>query len=292
MKSSKNVYEIVNERIFLEMEKGIIPWRKPWVNYDSNGEFIPPQNLVTKKPYQGINFMILLNLFNEPYYLTFKQIRDLGGTLIKDSRSIPITFWKPYQVEETNPEGEKVTKQRFFLRYYNVFNITQTEDIEYKPSIVQVTPKDEFKAIKKAETIVEGFNDTPAVSHNANSAYYSPGSDKVSMPAKESFHTPAGYYATLFHELSHSTGHAKRLSRKGVTDPVNFGSHNYSKEELIAEFSAAYLCSYSGIQHATIENSAAYIQSWLSALKDDSRMLVNASSQGQKSCDYILNGAV
>jgi antirestriction protein ArdC len=292
MKNSKSVYEIVNERIFTELENGVIPWRKPWVNFDNEGNFIAPQNFVTGKPYRGFNYILLLNLFPEPHYLTFKQIRDLGGKLIKGSQSIPIIFWKPYVVDEINSEGETISKQKFFLRYYSVFNITQTEGIEYKASVVKVSKDNDFNAVARAEKILSDFSDKPSISHHSDSAYYSPGVDRVSMPCKESFHSSDGYYATLFHELSHSTGHTKRLSRKGVTDPVNFGSHNYSKEELIAEFSAAYLCSFSGIQHATIENSAAYIQSWLLALKDDSRMLVNASSQGQKSCDYILNGAL
>lgn len=113
--------------------------------------------------------------------------------------------------------------------------------------------------------------------------------DYIKMPDKHMFNTPEEYYCTCFHELSHSTGHEKRLSRKSLTEVSGFGSHEYSKEELIAEFSSAFLCAFAGIEQKTLENSAAYIKSWLKVLKDDKKMLVMAAAQGQKAADYILD---
>ena len=292
MKNSKSVYEIINERIFAEMERGIIPWHKPWKNFDQDGNFIPPQNFVSKKSYSGINYLMLLNAFDEPYFLTFNQIKNLGGKIIKGSKSFPITFWKPFTIEEKNSKGENVTKTKFFLRYYNVFNITQTEGIEYKSSIIEQLVTNKFKAIKKAEKIISGYKNKPVISiqKKSNKACYSPSLDKIKMPNKERFINENEFYSTLFHELSHSTGHKNRLSRKGITDSIFFGSHNYSKEELVAEFSASYLCSCAGIINKTVENSAAYIKHWFEVLKEDQRMLVHGTSQGQKACEYILNG--
>jgi len=111
------------------------------------------------------------------------------------------------------------------------------------------------------------------------------------MPVKEAFESPEEYYSTLFHELSHATGHQKRVGRKGILEPSYFGSHEYSKEELVAEMGAAFLCGHSGIER-TIENSAAYIRGWLKSLKNDRTILVLAAAQAQKSSDYILGRKV
>jgi antirestriction protein ArdC len=109
------------------------------------------------------------------------------------------------------------------------------------------------------------------------------------MPDREKFTSPESLYSVLYHEILHSSGHISRLNRKGVTDPSCFGSHERSQEELVAEFGASMLCGYAGIEQETITNSAAYIQGWLSVLRNDKKLAVIAAGQAQKACDYILN---
>jgi antirestriction protein ArdC len=122
-------------------------------------------------------------------------------------------------------------------------------------------------------------------------AWYSPSNDVVGMPARALFHSSDEYYATEFHELAHSTGHAKRLHRENFDNPASFGSESYSKEELVAEMTAAMLCGIAGIEQQTLENSAAYLKTWIARLKSDSRLLVAAASQAQKAADFIQGKA-
>ena len=127
----------------------------------------------------------------------------------------------------------------------------------------------------------------PEITHQSQPACYSPLLDVVNMPRPESFDTPENYYSTLFHELTHSTGHESRLNRKGITDPVRFGSHSYSKEELIAEMGSAFLSGHCGIEDRILDNSAAYINGWLGRLRNDPKLVVMAAAKAQKSSDYI-----
>ena len=132
----------------------------------------------------------------------------------------------------------------------------------------------------------------PVIRHGLDRAFYSPAADSVGMPSPERFETPENYYNVLFHELTHSTGHESRLNRKGVSgvgvERAAFGSQSYSKEELVAEMGAAFLCGRAGIVERTIDNSAAYVASWLERLKDDARLVVLAAAQAQKAADFIL----
>ena len=119
-------------------------------------------------------------------------------------------------------------------------------------------------------------------------ACYRPSIDTVGMPARSAFHSAEEYYSTLFHELTHSTGHPSRVGREGIMNHNPFGSEDYSKEELVAEMGAAMLCGVAGIESQTLDNSAAYLQTWINKLKSDSRLIVSAASQAQKAADYIL----
>src|SRR5258708_8641817 len=131
----------------------------------------------------------------------------------------------------------------------------------------------------------------PPAFEQSDKAWYSPSSDVVGMPARSLFHSSEEYYATEFHELAHSTGHAKRLHRENFDNPGSFGSESYSKEELIAEMTAAMLCGIAGIEQNTLENSAAYLKTWIARLKSDSRLLVSAASQAHKAADFIQGKA-
>jgi antirestriction protein ArdC len=275
----KNVYQIITDQVLELLEQGTVPWHKPW----SGGGV--PTNLVSKKPYRGINpFLLACRGFASPYWLSFKQAQKLGGKVIKGSKSSIVIFWR-WLEKEDKATGKK---SRFpLLRYYRVFNVDQVEGID-ESKIPQLAEKYDNDPIDAAEAVVSGFAGGPPVSYSGDRAFYAPAQDKVNIPGMSSFESAEGFYCTLFHELVHSTGHADRLNREGVTNLAFFGSHEYSKEELVAEFGAAFLSGHCGIESTTIENSAAYIHSWAKKLKSDPKLIVQAAAQAQKAADHIL----
>jgi antirestriction protein ArdC len=169
------------------------------------------------------------------------------------------------------------------LRYYTVFNLEQTTGIETPMELHKQT----FQPIERCEALVTSMPQRPTLHHGEPRAYYRPSVDAINMPRPELFDSPEEYYSTLFHELTHSTGHARRLNRPTLTDLCPFGSTNYSKEELVAEMGAAFLCGICGIENRTVDNSAAYIASWLRVLKHDKQMVILAAAQAQRAADFI-----
>ena len=283
--AEKSVYEIVTERIIEKLAEGTVPWHKPW----SGGGC--PKNLVSGKAYRGVNVLLLGSQdFTSPYWVTFKQAKQLGGTVRKGERSTPCIFWKFLARDTENPvTGETESKQIPLVRYYSVFNIEQTDGIRHARLEAQAEEPEPFNPIEAAEAIVASYPDAPSISQDGRgSAFYRPATDSIHMPKPETFDSEASYYATLFHEMSHSTGHESRLNRPGVTDPIRHGSHNYSREELVAEMGSAFLLAQAGIDSDSLtDNSASYIQSWLKALRADPKLVVLAGAQAQKAVDHI-----
>jgi antirestriction protein ArdC len=220
------------------------------------------------------------------YWLTFKQCKDLGGNIRKGAQGTPVVYWNWQEIEEDGETEKKVP----FMRYYTVFNVAQCENIpeDKIPATTEATTT-HIDKIMQCEGIVENWEDKPEIRHGEQKAYYRPSSDLVNMPQVETFMNSEEYYSTLFHELTHSTGHEKRLNRQGITEIAPFGTPLYSKEELVAEMGAAFLCGYTGIEYATIDNSAAYIQGWLGKLKNEKKLVILAAAQAQKAANYILN---
>jgi antirestriction protein ArdC len=279
-----SVYEIVTEKIIKQLESGVAPWRKPWTCQT-------PANLITQNEYRGLNVFTLASQgFPSRFWLTFNQATNLGGKIRKGEKSSPVIFWNVGEDRETiTPDGAKKTLRLFLLRYYSVFNLVQTEGIDLPASVLQETRTN--NSIETCEKIVANMPNPPAF-EQSDKAWYSPNSDAVGMPARGLFHSSEEYYSTLFHELAHSTGHAKRLHRDNFDNPVSFGSDSYSKEELIAEMTAAMLCGIAGIEQKTLENSAAYLKTWIERLKSDSRLLVSAASHAQKAADFVQGKAM
>ena len=277
---SANVYEMVTERILNQLKEGTIPWQKPWTG-SQDGAY----NYVSGKAYSVLNQMILKH---EDAYLTFKQIQDLGGKLKKGSKAEIVTFWKMLPIEEVNKDGEKVKKVIPFLRYYNVFWIGDIEGIERK-EVERIAHDPE----EEAENIVNLYmssdnHPTLERERTSNRAYYSPLLDKVVVPEIGQFQYIEEYYSTLFHELTHSTGSKSRLNRIKI-GVAHFGNEEYSKEELVAEIGAATLVNIAGLEtEKSFNNSAAYIEGWSKALKDNVKMIVEASSKAAKAVNYIL----
>lgn len=282
---SKSVYEMVTDRIIEQLENGVIPWQKPWTGVRS-GAF----NRISKKPYSLLNQMLLKY---DGEYATFKQWQDLGGHVRKGEKSEIVCFWKIQPIEEEQEDGTKVVKQIPLLRYYNVFHISQVDGIEP----LQEEELNDIEPIEKAENVLNDYwtRENITVKHMAgNRAYYSPTHDMICLPLFEQFTDSNEYYSTAFHESAHSTMKENRCNRaedrKGKL--VAFGSADYSKEELIAEISSATILNIIGIEtKGSFTNSAAYIQNWLSVLRNDVKFIVSASSKAEKAVKYILGEA-
>jgi antirestriction protein ArdC len=269
-------YENITDRIVGLLEQGTVPWHKPW-----NVSTGLPRNLITKKPYRGVNpFLLMAAGYESPHWLTFRQAIQLGGSVKKGEKACPVVFWK--HLEMTDKESGELEKVPL-LRMYFVFNVAQCEGLKNIPA----EDASSFAATEAAE-IVAGMPDQPVVKHGMTRAYYSPSSDTVGMPERKRFDTQDAYHATLFHELVHATGHEKRLKRQSITERNGFGSDPYCKEELIAELGSAFLCGHAGIVERTIDNSAAYLEGWLNQLKEDKTLIVYAAAQAQKAADFIL----
>ena len=267
-----NIYEIITEKIIEQLEKGAVPWRKPW-------KTILPQNLISKREYRGINSILLNSLPSEhPYFLTFRQARALGGFVRHGQRGLPVVFWRFIEDVETK---EKIP----FLRYYTVFNISQCEGIAVPPFFNR-----NVQPIEECERIVRGMPNPPKIEFGGNQAFYVPSRDLITLPVRERFDGVEEFYSTMLHEMIHSTGHISRLNRKGIHESgVGFGGEIYSQEELVAEIGASFLNAKAGIVGRTIENSASYIANWLAVLRSDKRLIISAAGQAQKAADYILN---
>lgn len=267
---SVKLYEMITNKIIEKLEKGTVPWRRPWVNGIA-------RNWVTQKEYRGINTLLL----DGGEYATFKQIQEAGGKVKKRAKSHVVVFWKLIDVEDEETGEEKKIP---LLRYYRVFKVgEQTEGIEPKRKEI----KFEHDPIEKAEEIKRNYINCPTYSFESGRAYYNPLLDHINVPPISDFENVHEFYSTLFHEMIHSTGHKNRLNREGVTSVASFGSETYSKEELVAEIGASMLCGVAGIDNHIIDNSASYIQSWLRKLKNDKKLIILASQQAQKAVDYI-----
>ncbi len=278
---ANKVYQLVTDRVVSLLEREVVPWRRPW-----SGADVQPQNLVSRRPYRGINpFLLGCTGFVSPFWLTFRQAKERGGYVRKGEKATLVIFWKRWRTERVDPEtGDIEVAERPILRYFNVFNVEQCEDID-APALPDGR---DFQPIERCESVVEDMPKRPTIEHREARAYYRSSCDTVNMPRAELFAGDEEYYSTVFHELTHATGHKDRLGRSGIENVQPFGSADYSREELVAEMGAAFLCGHCGIDTATIDNSAAYIGSWLKRLRDDHRLVVTAAAQAQKAADFIL----
>lgn len=272
-----DIYEAITNRIIEELEKGQIPWQKPWVSAGSCVSY------ATGKPYSLLN-QILLGRAGE--YATFQQIQKAGGRVRKGEKSRMVVFWK--WIEQKDEETEEVKKIPF-LKYFNVFHIDQCDGLEPK---WQAKPLEEYaSADEAADAIIADYLSRSGVkltNEAGDRAYYQPSTDSITLPKREQFAQTAEYYGTAFHELVHSTGHSTRLNR--LEKLAFFGSESYSKEELVAEIGSAALVNHVGLETAdSFKNSAAYVQNWLTALKNDKRLIVSASGKAEKAVSLILN---
>lgn len=278
--TGKSVYAIVTERIIEQLNKGVVPWRQPWTDAGL------PCNLISKKPYRGINLMLLGSLgYAQNYFLSYKQLEKIGGKAKKDEKPHIVVYWNfPEKKQDDDMEG--AGEKKAILRYYSVLNVAQCENIP--ADLIPQNSIREVQPITACENVMIHMPNCPKVKYKEQKAYYNPLLDFINMPKENTFESMESYYSTLFHELVHSTGHHSRLNRICLAQMAEFGSEQYSLEELVAEIGTCYLQSFTGITQQ-FEQSMAYIQGWLKKLKNDSHFVVTASSMAQKAIDYIHN---
>jgi antirestriction protein ArdC len=281
------VYSLITNKIIEQLEQGTVPWRKPWSGGASLGD---NKNLISGKPYRGINALLTaMGGYEQPYFLTYKQASQIGGQVRKGEKSTPIVFWKYPDDDKAKAKKENGEWVSPIVRYYAAFNVAQIDGLPESLTKHFQKPKrlNQFQAIDKAEDIINGVKPKPEIRFNQQQAYFSPMLDYINLPKPESFNTPAEYYSTAFHELGHWTGHASRLNRKELTESSYFGSHLYSKEELTAEMTSAFLCGVCDISQPVIDNQAAYIASWLKKLRNDTKLVIQAAQKAQAAADYL-----
>ena len=266
------VWEIVIERLLAKLEAGVAPWRQTWRDGIA-------MNLVTRKPYRGLN-QLLLSGAPTPYFVTFNQAKAMRHTINKGAESYIVTLWKPIY-KDVDGESKKVG---MVFRYYVVFNVADTS-IKIDEQGIAI-PK-----IIGAEEIVDGYPDGPIVVEALNPAY-NVVEDIVKMPNVNKFESSEEYYAALFHELIHSTGHKQRLARPAIAQQTYYqGDHIRSEEELVADIGASFLLNEAGIIINDVsDQTAAYCQSWLNVINKDKSILQRSIMAASKAAKYILQG--
>lgn len=276
-----SLYQKVTDQIVAQLENGVIPWVKPWKATAGRNT---PCNAVTGRPYSGINTVLLWQTvahgYTVPRFLTFKQTNACGGRVRKGQNGFKIYFVKRMQKQEDENVDDTI-KSYTVLREYTVFNIAQCDGLP--EDIVHPHPPVQLNYDERLELADEFVQQSGVdIRFGEGEAYYAPGHDFISCPNWQSFKDRDGYYNTLFHELTHATGHKRRLDRdlKG-----RFGGQAYAAEELVAELGAAYLCAEFGIDNTP--RSASYLNTWLTLFKKDNRAIFTAASKASKAAEYL-----
>ncbi|MHB8636737.1 MAG: ArdC family protein [Fimbriimonadaceae bacterium] len=279
---SQSTYEAVTLRIVEALEKGVVPWRKPW---QSGSAW--PCNGYSGRMYSGINvFLLSCSPFRDHRWLTFSQARALGGYVRPEERNSLAVFWKRWEVPRERDSDAKSKRTIPILKHHPIFNIEQCEEVRVAP-LEPVPPRNTDERIEAAQAMARAMPDGPEVDENCRDAWYRPKEDMVGMPPFESFESADAFYAILFHEIAHATGHEKRLNRAGVMGAIQFGSETYGHEELVAEMSSAFICAELGLDNSLLTNSAAYIQNWLTVLRANPKAVVIAAAQAQRAANLI-----
>jgi antirestriction protein ArdC len=281
----KDIYQRVTDQIVKAIEEGTGAYKMPWRN--SGGFTSSPINAVSKRPYRGINILLLWATAYEKGYTsgtwaTYKQWEALGAQVRKGEKSASVVFWKVLNVgdnEESEPSDEKDSRRIVMARDYWVFNADQVEGYK-KPETPTVSRAERITRAEEFFRLLE-IDLRPG----GNRAYYNPSMDSVHMPAFDAFKEPLFYYSVFSHETTHWTGSEKRLNRDMKS---RFGTEGYAMEELIAELGAAFLCCALDLPSDPRKDHAPYIASWLKALKNDKRAIFTAAAKAQEAIDWML----
>lgn len=277
-----SLYQKVTDQILIQLQNGTVPWVKPW---SATAGRNVPCNAVTNRPYSGVNTLLLwssmAHAFTTPRFVTFKQANACGGRIRRGQNGFKVYFVKRVQSKTEDQDADDTRKDYTVLREYTVFNIDQCEGLPN--GIVHPEPPKVYNHDTRCELADEFVRQSGVhLREGAGEAYYSPGHDCVVIPSWESFSSKDTYYNTLFHELTHWTGHKKRCDRDFKN---RFGSRAYAAEELVAELGSSYLCAEFGFDTTT--RSASYIQSWIDLLKNDNRAIFTAASRASKAAEWL-----
>ena len=270
MTTTNDIYQTVTDRIIAALEQGTAPWLKPWA--DGKCGTMGPYNAASGRPYNGINWLVL----GSGGWLTFKQAKELGGSVRKGEKGTQIVFWSFPKIRDTETGEEKVVP---FAKGYTVFAVEQCDGID-------------AAKLKAPAPITAGQTNINVIAaqagaqvrHGGSRAYYSPSTDHVQMPSLDAFESADAYAGTLAHELVHWTGHQSRCDRQFGK---RFGDDAYAFEELVAEIGSAFVCAQTGIALEGLQHDS-YVASWLKVLKGDKRAIFTASSQAKKAAEFLL----
>ena len=282
----RNNHDLITNKIIEALDAGTAPWCKPW----ATGGCL---NLISGKAYRGINTLLLgMQGYKMPFWVTYKQAQSLGGTVKKGERGTHIIYYRLIETSKT-VNGTREMDSFPMMRVYSVFNVDQTEGITHKRLTEYLEAPETVRTVEvnnDVELVVDDYLKRSGVTltKGGNRAFYRPASHSVAMPPQDIFKSDGEYYHTTFHELGHSTGHKTLLNRDGVQGVAGFGSKVYSKEELIAELTACFVCTDLSVMFS-LDNSASYIDGWRRALSQDNKLIFQASTQAQKATDLILN---
>jgi antirestriction protein ArdC len=287
----ETIHAEITEGLIKMMEQGVAPWSKPWIvrGYE---DVMAPRNGMSNRKYTGFNSLYLSFLMHEhgwddPRFYTMDSLPD-GMKVRKGSKSTIVIYNKMSQREvENESTGEVETKTSWFQRYYRVFNGSQVEGLAaFEKPDVDVEGYEHDDEYPEAALIGTEWCDTLSggLQHGSDRAYYTPSMDSITMPEPEQFKTLAAYYQTLFHEIAHSTGHDSRIGR---LEKGGFGSNVYAKEELIAEFAAAFLCANTDVP-LDESQSAAYLKGWAAKCKSEPKLLYSAANAAQYAANMVM----
>jgi len=280
----RSVHERVTEQIIEQLEQGTVPWYSP-----HTAEVGFPRNFESGKDYRGVNVMLLgMEGYLSPWFMTYKQAQERGGQVRRGEKGYLVIKYGTYTKEDQDGQEE----ERGYLKAYTVFNACQIDGIDF-PEIAP-GPLKSGECLASAQAIVDGMPNPPVIheGRSIRTCYY-PKDDSIDIPHRAYFESEKRFFKSLYHELTHASGAAKRLARKTLLENkgrVMSNMTTYSKEELVAELGTAFLCAHAGIVIDDHENSAAYIDEWLKVLKQGNhqRWIIEAAGQAQKAIDYIL----
>lgn len=285
----RDIYETITNKIVAKLETGVLPWLQPWAAGHAAGPACRPLRHNGER-YQGVNVLALWASADDqgyscPYWLTFQQAKELGGSVRKGEKGSPVVYVSTFTKKTGGDEGEEPTEEKIpFLKSYTVFNAEQCDGLPERYSLKSVIEHREPMERDAAADLF--FKRTGGdVRHGGNRAFYQIDTDFVQMPDFDTFRDPQSYYAVLAHEMTHWTRHPSRLNRD--MGRKNWGDAGYAMEELVAELGSAFLCADLELTPELRDDHASYIECWLKVLKSDKRAIFTASSHAAKAIEFL-----
>lgn len=303
----------VAERIVKSIEEGTSIWQKPWKPAAKKNR---PHNELTGANYQGMNRVLLMHEMlsrgsNDTRFMTYRQCQNLAAQMAKNgtpedqlpqvrkgAESIEIVKYGRSVRKEAvlddagqpkrDADGKPIVREKYGRSYLQTFNVFHASDIENMPPLELADPKAEWEVHAEAERLLE-LSGVPIDHNSDNRAYYMPSMDRISIPEMVQYKDASSYYSVALHEVAHSTGHASRLNREGITAAGGMGSDTYPYEELVAETGSSFVCGDLGLSNDTVmANHASYITSWAARIKDDPKVLFKAFAEAEQAADWVM----